>query len=210
MEVSERRSAHVSIVNPDRTDNGPADTPASDTEHGPSELNVVFFICFLSLWYNVGLPSETERPRMSRTKAAFCLVLTIILSLNFSQAQEPLPVHPGYTIKLDVKFDGPDANKIKTVSLYLGPKAGSTVPTDQRGFTNGFRAPSVQSIDGVFHPELTIPPDFANGDYVLTITAIAQIGSVDYTAGDQFQLHDFHVQNKSTLVAPKINVKELP
>jgi|ERR1700722_3121180 len=145
---------------------------------------------------------------VSNRKIRLGIFVAVLLSFGTMQAQGPLPIHPGYTIKLKVKFDGPDASKIKNVSLYIGSKTG-TLPHDQPNFTNGWRGGNFPPVaSATFEPELTIPPNLASGDYVLTVTASAEIGSADYKAGEQFSLRDYRVENSTTLIPPKITVEE--
>src|SRR5208282_4476741 len=48
---------------------------------------------------------------------------------------------PGDVIRVEIKFDGPDAEKITHVSLYLSKPDGSA-PKDQIGFAVGFNGPN--------------------------------------------------------------------
>lgn len=138
------------------------------------------------------------------------IAFTILLACGLSQAQEAkeLARHPGDTIKFEVKFDGPDAAKIRTVSLYLQRRGPA--PANQAGFDGGFRGKSFPAIADAFHPEITIPDNAMTGDYFLSVSAAADTGNVPYTAGEQFQMHNFRIENPKTLTPPKITIKELP
>jgi hypothetical protein len=154
---------------------------------------------------------ETEKKTMRITLKTI-LIAGTLFGFGVMQAQQAteLAKHPQETLKFEVKLEGQDAQKIKSVSLYLAMKAGS-VPTDQPGFTNGCRGGNAAPISiGIFRPEITIPDNIANGDYILIVTANADPGSTDYVAGKQFQLHDFHIENPKTFTPPsKIEVKEV-
>ncbi len=135
-----------------------------------------------------------------------------LLGLGIGQAQQvsELAKHSGETLKFEVKLEGQDAQKVKSVSLYLGSRNGS-IPPEQSGFTNGYRGASFPAIStGIFRPEITIPANLATGDYFLVVTVIADPGSAEYIAGKQFQMHDIHINNSQTFVPPsKIEVKEV-
>lgn len=138
-------------------------------------------------------------------------VFAVLLALSFSQAQDahPLPRHPGDVIKFEVKFDGPNADKIKTVNVLLRLRAA--VPQDHDGFSAGFGGDSVQSsAPNTFRPEIKIPDNAASGDYFLDVNAAADgsAGSASYRDGAQFHLNPIHIENTRTFVPPHITVTE--
>jgi len=140
------------------------------------------------------------------------LITGALLGLGVVQPQtiNEIAKHPGQTIKFEVKLEGQDLQKVKSVSLYLGLRSGS-IPTDQSGFTNEYRGGNFPaSSRGTFRPEITIPYNIASGDYFLVVSAIADSGSADYTAGKEFPLHDFEIDNPKSFTPPsKIAVKEV-
>ena len=72
-----------------------------------------------------------------------CFAASIILNVSLLNAQAaPLPRHPGDVIKYEIKFDGPNADRIKTVNAGLNITA--TVPKDQSGFAQGIGDNNVQ------------------------------------------------------------------
>jgi hypothetical protein len=117
----------------------------------------------------------------------------------------------GTFVRFDIKFNGPDAAKVKIVRIYLTRK--TDVPPDQSGFSvtpqGGDFSPDPS---GVFKTEIKIPEGTPTGDYALQVVATGQgsAGSATYDAGDQFQLHRFHIANPATFTPPHITVKELP
>lgn len=136
----------------------------------------------------------------------------ILLSLRIASAQIPtvLPVHPGDTLKFEIKFDGPGADKVKTVRLYLGLKDGRVLP-DQPGFDAGFGTGNLPQVaPDTFRPEIQVPVNAASGDYILYVSANFDPGSTQYSSPKDFELHMIHVENPKSITVPKITVKELP
>ena len=103
------------------------------------------------------------------TQSVLGFALTVLLACSISQAQEahPLPRHPGDVIKFEIKFDGPNAGKIDSVSGGLGLR--SAVPKDQAGFRPGFGANGSPLAPDTFRLELTVPNNAATGDYYLQL-----------------------------------------
>jgi hypothetical protein len=115
---------------------------------------------------------------------------------------------PGDVIRLEIKFDGTDAAKIKQVMISFG-KQGSGPSADQVGFNTSFGNNEgwvPQSAPLTFHVEATVPANIASGDYILSVNAQAENGRTSYTSGDQFQLPTFHIRNDRKFTAPKIFV----
>jgi hypothetical protein len=149
---------------------------------------------------------------MTVSRLRFAVALTLLLACSLSDAQEvkELARHPGDVLKFEVKFDGPDASKVKHISLYLALQGGSP-PSNQPGFTNGFRGASASSSEpNIFRPEIRISENAATGDYFLMVSAAAEPGDAEYKTGEQFQMHLFHIENPKSFNAPKITVKEQP
>jgi hypothetical protein len=140
------------------------------------------------------------------------VIVALLTTGGVVRAQEAkeLPIHPDRTIKFDVKFDGPDAAKITAVSVTLHIPNGH-VPDNQIGFSpevNGDQASIAP--DKHFYPEVTIRNTTASGSYELLVSVFTNTGRFTYTAGNEFPLHVFHVENPATFTPPHITVKELP
>jgi len=141
------------------------------------------------------------------------LILSL-LSFAFAQAQEakPLARHPGDVIKYEIKFDGPNADKIKTVNASIGlttPQAKDQIV----GFSTGFGTPRpvAPSSPNTFVVEMTIPSTVATGDYVLAnISANVDQGSIDYNNGQDFKVPPIRIENSKTFVSPSVSVKPIP
>jgi hypothetical protein len=135
-----------------------------------------------------------------------------LLSSALVQAQEPkvLPRHPGDVIKYEIKFDGPNADRIKTV--YARMNTGQNPPKDQAGFSNQFSTlGQVQaSSPRTFAVEMKIPDNVATGEYRLYISATAAEGGADYADGQEFDVPAVHVENPRTFTPPSIKVAPLP
>jgi len=149
---------------------------------------------------------------LPRTFNLTSIVFAVLLALGFSQAQEarPLPRHPGDVIKYEIKFDGPNADRIKTVSASLGMKVGP--PKDQAGFNNGFGTSHAftPSSPNTFVVEMTVPDNAATGDYFLNVGASAAEGSANYSDGQEFNVPPIRVENPKTFTPPGIKVTPLP
>jgi hypothetical protein len=141
---------------------------------------------------------------------ALGIVLTILSTLSLSQAQEahPLPRHPGDVIKFEIKFDGPNAGKINSVSGSLGLR--SAVPKDQAGFRPGFAANGSPLAPDTFRVELTVPDNAATGDYYFNFNASAVEGSANYSDGQEFNIPPVRIENPKTFTPPAVTVKQLP
>lgn len=140
------------------------------------------------------------------------IVAFLVIGLLHAQQAKELPRHPGEVLRFEVKFEGPDTAKVRTVSLGLQATPTTTKPSNQSGFISGFSSEkSVEaSSPGIFRPEIKIPDNAMSGDYYLIVSAQADTGNVGYEAGKQFQLHLFHIENTRTFTPPTITVKELP
>ena len=140
------------------------------------------------------------------------IALAICLSLGLSQAQDakPLARHPGDVIKYEIKFDGPNADKIKTVFARMN--ATGLVPKDQSGFATQFNPPGdvPASSPKTFIVEMKIPDNAATGEYRLHVTATAEEGRAEYESGQEFNVPTIHVENPRTFTPPGIAVKPLP
>jgi hypothetical protein len=115
---------------------------------------------------------------------------------------------PGDIIRLEIKFDGPDATKVKTVSIRLNATVGP--PSDQSQFRTSFTSSKSfpPTSPNTFYADATIPDTIASGDYVLYVDAQAETGGAQYTSGNQFQLPPFHIRNERTFKPPQITVLE--
>jgi len=146
------------------------------------------------------------------SNAAFCFVITTVLSLCPCRAQEaqPLPRHPGDVIKYEIKFDGQNAERIK--SVYARMNTGQQPPKDQAGFatqisTNGeIQATSPRT----FIIEMRVPDNLASGEYKLFIGANAGEGSATYSDGQDFNIPPVSIENPKKFAPPAIKVTPLP
>jgi hypothetical protein len=138
----------------------------------------------------------------------FCsLLVTVGLAVSAVSAQTVTEIkQPGDVIRLEVKFDGPDAAKVKQISVRLD-RTGAIL-ADQPGFTSNFQGNWVtESSPKTFHVDIKIPDGVATGEYKLSVNAQGTPGQTQYTAGEQFQLGLFHIRNPATFAPPSIQVK---
>jgi hypothetical protein len=147
-----------------------------------------------------------------RTILKTVLTAGILLSLGIASAQEAktLPRHPGDVIKYEIKFDGPNADKMKSLLASMG--LTTSVPKDQSGFassfgTTGWISPSSPA---TFKVEMTVPPDIATGDYSLSLTARADEGRANYANGQDFTVPPIHIENPKKFTPPGVKVTPLP
>jgi hypothetical protein len=148
---------------------------------------------------------------LPRTFNLTSIVFTLLLALGFSLAQEarPLARHPGDVIKYEIKFDGPNAEKIKAISASLSIRG--PVQKDQSGFGGGFGTNSGAPVSpDTFHVDLTVPDNIATGDYYLNVGANAAEGSANYRDGQEFEVPAVHIENPKKFTPPAITVKPLP
>jgi hypothetical protein len=136
---------------------------------------------------------------------AFVLAVGLGQIAHAQEAKEA-PIHPDQTIKLEVKFDGPDAGAFNVVipSLYLV----GAVPAKQTGFGTNIPGSCTKSGQNTFDCDLPVSSGAATGDYTLTLDARADGIRVIYESGKQFQLHPFHIENPRTFTAPSVTVKQ--
>ncbi|HUE04886.1 MAG TPA: hypothetical protein VMR62_35365 [Bryobacteraceae bacterium] len=137
------------------------------------------------------------------------IVIAALLGGSLLAAQEVTEFkQPGDIIRLEIKFDGPDAAKIKSISIQFGTNAAPSV--DQGGFSTSFRSEKTfePSAPNAFYADATIPKDVASGDYFLRINAQVETGLFQYVSGDQFQFPPFHIRNGKTFKPPKVTVLE--
>lgn len=147
-----------------------------------------------------------------RTILKTILIAAILLNLGIANAQEanPLARHPGDVIRYEIKFDGLNADKIKTVTASMN--TGVTPPKDQVGFVNGFGTsdPVSSSALKTFIVQMTVPKDAATGDYRLYVIAQADDGRASYSDGQDFNVAAIHIENLKTFTPPGIKVAPLP
>jgi hypothetical protein len=147
-----------------------------------------------------------------RKALKIALLAGILMGLGIAQAQQlqEQPKHPGDVLKFEVKFEGPDADKIKYVSLNLGLAAGSSLEK-QVGFNQGLSGASrIQVAPRTFHIEVIVTDDIASGDYTLSqLNAGAEVGGENYPQRD-FQGYRVHIENPRTFIPPKVSIKPLP
>jgi len=145
----------------------------------------------------------------------FLLVTAVLEIASVSAQQQPVAEatefrKPGDVIRFDIKFSGPDADKIRTASLYLG-LAGGGASTDQPGFSQGFGGPpSRQTAPRVFSVNAPVPDVIASGNYTVYINVQTDTGTgFQYASGNQFETPLIHIRNDRTFRPPQITVSEL-
>lgn len=141
-------------------------------------------------------------------KFAPFLPIMALIACNAVSAQQVTEFRqPGDVLRFEIKFDGPDATKVRTVSLYFG--FIGQPPKDQPGFDAGFPGDRVgPTSPNTYILEAKIPTNVASGDYKLFVNAQAETGSTQYEAGNQFQMPPFHIKNSRSFVPPAIIVTE--
>ena len=145
------------------------------------------------------------------TASVFKVALTALLTCGLLQSQEAreAPHHPGDILKFEIKFDGADAAKVKTIRIYLIPQDGP--PPNQAGFNVTPQGGDFSPISpGVFQANLKIPDGAPTGTYLLRVNATAEngAGSATYNAKTDFDLHAYRIENPMTFTPPKIKVTE--
>jgi len=139
-------------------------------------------------------------------------LIPCLLSLSVLQAQQaqPLARHPGDVIKYQIVFDGPNADRIKTVYAWMTAEQGA--PKDQVGFTNQFNTlGQVQpSSPRTFIVEMKVPDNIYNGEYTLHFNATADEGSGGYANGQDFNVPAVHIENPRKFTPPGVKVTPLP
>lgn len=140
---------------------------------------------------------------------AMMSVLAIGLKITHAQEAKEQSLSPGGVIRLEVKFDGPGADRISNIYANLSTQAQR--PVDQAGFMNNFPGSFTQISNGTFRAEFIIPPTVVSGDYVLSSMDVRAPGiDMAYTNGQQYNLHPFHIENHSKFVQPPVTIKDIP
>jgi len=143
-------------------------------------------------------------------KNIFSLLVFALIACSAVSAQQVTDFRkPGDVIRLEIKFEGQDASKIKRVSAAFNIPSGAT-PVNQNGFGASFGGDAaVETAPHTYVVEAKVPNSAATGDYFAYINVQAEDGGTQYIAGQQFQLHPFHVKNDRSFVPPTITVTEL-
>ena len=139
------------------------------------------------------------------------VLVTCLLSLSVMQAQQaqPLARHPGDVIKYEIKFDGPNADRIKSVNAGLGLR--TQIPKDQAGFAGGISENNIQpSAPKTFELSFKVPENIADGDYYLNFSALAAEGFGNYSDGQEFNVPAVRIENPKKFTPPAVSVKPLP
>ena len=130
----------------------------------------------------------------------------LLLSLSTAQSQDAKlqPHYPKEILKFEIKFEGADADKIKTVHLYFNCQDAHPAP-DQSGFTNNFGGTGTFKLvsPGTFEVEEGIPGSLLPGNYNLRVDARADAGGANYDG-----VATIRIGNRETFTPPKITVKE--
>jgi hypothetical protein len=145
--------------------------------------------------------------RLGMKPLLFVTTMAVIACSAVSAQQVTEFKQPGDFIRLEIKFDGPDTAKIKSLALYFG-STGGRIPENQEGFKNFMNSQQFQPVSpGRFLAEIKIPEDVATGDYTLIVNVQTETnGTVPYPDGQRFHLHPFHVRNPKTFIPPSISV----
>jgi hypothetical protein len=142
------------------------------------------------------------------------LLITAVLGIVPISAQpQPSEVtefrKPGDALHFEVKFNGPDADKIRSVSIDFNV-TGNKPTADQTGFQRSFGGPTfTASSPRTFVVEAKIPETACSGDYRVYVNVQSDSGSFQYVSGEQFQMPLIHIRNDRTFTAPQITVTEL-
>ena len=139
----------------------------------------------------------------------FSLLVTVGLAVSAVSAQQVTDFRkPGDAIRLEIKFDGTDAARIRQVNVMFS-RQGPGEPADQVGFSPSFgNGWTGESAPLVFRVEVTVPTNIATGDYILYVNAMAENGRTSYVSGNQFKFPVIHIRNDRTFAPPTITVTE--
>jgi hypothetical protein len=130
------------------------------------------------------------------------------LGIAHGQVAKEQSLSPDSVIRLEIKFDGPDASKITTI--YGGMGTNAQRPPDQAGFLNNFPGTATLVSPGIFRMEFTVPKTAVTGDYTLSSLDVRAPGiQIVYNNGEQFHLHTFHIENHNKFTQPSITVNEI-
>jgi hypothetical protein len=144
---------------------------------------------------------------MNHRQVCLPLFIAVFLSLAHAQELKVQPLQPGNVLRFEVTFSGPDADKIKRMSLVVGLKGSA--PPNQAGFNEGFGAQGQLVSTHTFHVDIKIPDNAATGDYIVRrVDANSDLGSAAYTSG--FSTTTYHIENPQTFTPPTVSVKPLP
>jgi hypothetical protein len=149
-----------------------------------------------------------SKPNIAKLLQEMGLLTAILLSFGVAQAQEAqeLPLHPHSTIKLELTFHGPGADKI--TAIYASMQTDSQVSPDQAGFLNNFSGDFRLISPGVFDAEFTVPDTALSGVYNLPALDVRGNGiKLNYKNGVDFQLHTFRVENPNMFTKPPVTIK---
>lgn len=141
------------------------------------------------------------------------VAVAAILALGISASAQTY--HPGQTIRLSARFDGPDAAKVVcgSVNINLKGEPGE----DQSDFNRGFGANTCKQIEpGVLELDCVIPDTVASGDYELQAVNIGVSVGTDQAIGFTYRAPDvpplmFKIDNPNTAKKPNLkSVTVLP
>jgi len=141
-------------------------------------------------------------------------VVFLLLS-GYAKAQSPVVYHPGQSIRITIKFDGPDAGKIKSAVINLHLPA---ISESQPGFSAEIYGGESNPVGpNTFEVSFKIPETQASGDYQINqIRAIVNVSGsetvtlfynspTDFPAGKTFT-----VENPNSIVKPEIKSITVP
>ena len=135
--------------------------------------------------------------------------------LLFGGSAKAQTYHPGQTIRLLAKFDGPDASRITCGGANVNLKTAAS--PDQSAFNTGLAATCKQLEPGVLELDCKISDVIASGDYELqAINIDVSVGTNGQAVGFVYRSSEvpaltFKIENPNTAKKPNLkSVTVLP
>lgn len=145
-------------------------------------------------------------------------IVTILIGLGFvaslmGQQLTALEIHKaGSVIHLEVSFEPPKSEDLRTISLQL--IAVDPHPQEEsRGFVTQFNGgvETKRISPTTFETSIKIPNEACTGDYKLIIMATVPGQTIRYESPADFQPIIFHIRNDKEVPKPRITkVREIP
>lgn len=142
-----------------------------------------------------------------RQKCLLLVCLFVCCSLSAQEAASIQPKEPDKPFTLEIKFDGPDAAKIKSISIWAVAK---NVPDNQAGFPSRVGLGSCEpKSPGLFEAQLQFGSNAPSSEYNLEIHAYGNPGEKVYLETQDFKIvPPLRAKNNATFIPPKISVQE--
>jgi hypothetical protein len=141
------------------------------------------------------------------------IAVAAVLALGISAGAQTY--HPGQTIRLSAKFDGPDAARVVCGSANINLRTVSN--PNQSNFDTGIGSTCKQVEPGVLELDCKIPDTIASGDYELQAIGVAvSVGTNNQSIGFSYRTPDvpaltFKIENPNTAKKPNLkSVTVLP